>query len=295
MKEVNFLDRVPTYPGRVVLTPVPGQANTFDMERADAPVVAGTPLDKATFNSIVHSRLTGRYYEPVVARAQFGAAIVATANFVPASGWTNNSFSRSTSGAFIVTANADGGNYPSYVFDNNNDTYWQGAEGLAEHWLILELPEATAITRVSVKIGVDSPTVTPTIRVQGSNNKSSWENLGTIPRTQTFVEQYELTNPGEYKYYRLHLSYAYNNIPYIYTFGVAQYEVKEYANAFTLLDEVPAVWEEGQRITVQIPSETNTFGVVQNSLNGIKVNTILQPDRRYELRYDGSAFVAKEV
>ena len=42
-------DRVPTYPGRVTLTPVPGQTNTYDMTRADAPQAGneGTPLNKA--------------------------------------------------------------------------------------------------------------------------------------------------------------------------------------------------------------------------------------------------------
>lgn len=41
-------DRVPLYPGRVMLTPVPGQENTFDMVRADSPTQEGTPLNKAT-------------------------------------------------------------------------------------------------------------------------------------------------------------------------------------------------------------------------------------------------------
>lgn len=40
-------DRVPTYPGRVTLTPVSGSANTFDLVRADSPVEEGTPLNKA--------------------------------------------------------------------------------------------------------------------------------------------------------------------------------------------------------------------------------------------------------
>jgi hypothetical protein len=39
-------DRVPTYPGRVTLTPVAGQTNTFDMVRADQPVEVGTPINK---------------------------------------------------------------------------------------------------------------------------------------------------------------------------------------------------------------------------------------------------------
>lgn len=41
-------DRVPLYPGRVKLTPVSGQANTFDLVRADQPTQEGTPLNKAS-------------------------------------------------------------------------------------------------------------------------------------------------------------------------------------------------------------------------------------------------------
>ena len=44
-------DRVPLYPGRVKLTPVAGQANTYDMARADSPQQEGTPLNKATLLS----------------------------------------------------------------------------------------------------------------------------------------------------------------------------------------------------------------------------------------------------
>lgn len=41
-------DRVPRYPGRVTLTPVEGQTNTYDMARADEPTEAGTPLNTAS-------------------------------------------------------------------------------------------------------------------------------------------------------------------------------------------------------------------------------------------------------
>lgn len=42
-------DRIPTYPGRVKLTPVTGSPDLFDMEMADEPTQVGTPLNKATF------------------------------------------------------------------------------------------------------------------------------------------------------------------------------------------------------------------------------------------------------
>lgn len=49
---IEVIDRNPTYPGRVKLVPVDGQENTFDMVRADAPIEAGTPINKALFESI---------------------------------------------------------------------------------------------------------------------------------------------------------------------------------------------------------------------------------------------------
>lgn len=44
-------DRVPTYPGRVRLTPVSGQTNVYTLERADVPTQEGTPLNKANLLS----------------------------------------------------------------------------------------------------------------------------------------------------------------------------------------------------------------------------------------------------
>jgi hypothetical protein len=40
-------DRISAYPGRVKLTPVAGQADTYDLTRADQPTQEGTPLNKA--------------------------------------------------------------------------------------------------------------------------------------------------------------------------------------------------------------------------------------------------------
>ena len=49
---IQVKDRIPTYPGRVTMTPVDGQANTYDMVRADEPIEVGTPLNAALFESI---------------------------------------------------------------------------------------------------------------------------------------------------------------------------------------------------------------------------------------------------
>ena len=53
-------DRVPLYPGRVTLTPVSGQANTFDLVRADQPTQEGTPLNKASLLKDTTAALFGK-------------------------------------------------------------------------------------------------------------------------------------------------------------------------------------------------------------------------------------------
>lgn len=52
-------DRLPIYPGRVVLTPVSGQANTYDMVRADQPTQEGTALNKANLLSDATAAMFG--------------------------------------------------------------------------------------------------------------------------------------------------------------------------------------------------------------------------------------------
>lgn len=52
-------DRISTHPGRVQLVPVAGQANTFDMLRADEPTEVGTPLNKANLLSDGTAALIG--------------------------------------------------------------------------------------------------------------------------------------------------------------------------------------------------------------------------------------------
>jgi hypothetical protein len=52
------VDRIPTYPGRVKLTPVSGQTDTYDLIRADQPIEEGTPINKALFDQKAYC-LTG--------------------------------------------------------------------------------------------------------------------------------------------------------------------------------------------------------------------------------------------
>ena len=48
-----FTDRVPKKPGRVRITPENGAAYYATMQRADEPMVEGTPLNAGNFNRMV--------------------------------------------------------------------------------------------------------------------------------------------------------------------------------------------------------------------------------------------------
>lgn len=295
MKEVTFLNRVPTYPGRVVLTPVSGQANTFDMVRADAPRVEGTPLDKATFESVVYSRLTGRFYDMTVARSVRSSQSF-TVNPIPASGWVlDTAKTTATSGGYTVSVNSLYSNSytPEKALDGNVDTEYR-SDASGEITLAVTFPSAIKVKKYKLAMRAANYTYAVTTEFQGSNNGTSWTTLFTTTEKPDDLTEYTLTSTGEYTQYRLKFTASETGI-YVYEFQISSYDVTTYTNAFTVADGFPSTWTAGQRVTVQTPTTFSTLAVTANTLNGATVNTILQPNKRYELRYTGSAFVAKEV
>lgn len=293
MKEINFLDRVPTYPGRVRLTPVSG--DLYDMERADEPVVAGSPLDKATFNSIIHSRLTGRYYRPTVSQTVVSTETM-TVNPVPTGGWINESNAKSRSGAYLIEAStAEPGYSVERAFDGDRDTAWHSLTAGTSHHIQLRFSQPITVKKIRWRATYAPNNHNIVIAVQGSNNGVTWTELHSVTYSPTTFGEISLTRTGEFSYYRLAFSSTGEVYAYVYEWQISEYDVHRLNNNYTIADGVPTVWTEGQKITIQTPSDANDFGVVSNSLNGVHVNTILQPSKRYELVYTGSAFVAKEV
>ena len=86
-------DRVPTYPGRVSLTPVAGQENTFDLVMADEPTQAGDALNKANLlpdevatklglhgNAQVKDALNAILWPQIIVTTGSGSTVTATSN-----------------------------------------------------------------------------------------------------------------------------------------------------------------------------------------------------------------------
>ena len=283
MIEVNFVDRVPTEPGRVKLTPVPGQENHYIMERADAPIVEGTPLDKATFNSIIQSRLTGRYYLPTVTQREI-TNVTTNANPIPSSGWLNAS---KTSAAlngyelFSSPASVQSGNITA-AFDGNPSTYWLAPAQSTESYIGFKLPSAMLVKKVKVIVTFAESSYYCV--VQASNNGTEWADVSSqfIRGGSLDPIEVELTSSIPYLYYRIKfLDVEVDSGILCYSFEISQSTVITKQNDF-VIDAFPTTITDHQRFTIVTPT-INTVGVVKNTLNGRDIDVILQSNRRYEL------------
>jgi hypothetical protein len=293
LKEVNFKDRVPTYPGRVTLTPVEDSVNTFTMERADEPLETGTPLDKATFNSIIHSRLTGRYY-PLTAASVLFDTNVSTVSPIPKASWILDGNTRAVSGGYEISASSVSVSDYSVekATDGKEDTSWSSADGTAHNYTI-KLPIALEVRKIKIKVGYTGSSYFFQTIIQGSTNGEDWDNLLTLPDVPTEVKEYTLATTGDYQYYRVNITRGGSSRAYIFVLEFSEYANNTQINVFTN-DEMPAVWETGQIVYVQLP-EMQMQDVIANIFNGVRCTTVLQSNKRYELRYNGTSFDAKEM
>ena len=298
MIEKTITDRVPTYPGRVKLTPT-GTANIYTLERADEPTVQGTPIDKAMFDSIIQSRLTGRFYIPdvnqTVQTVQTGATVKQTP--IPSSGWVLDSTqTTATSGNYKITVSSNDDSFHTLekAVDGDISTFWMSSAGL-EHYVTFEMPAAITVEKVRFVLRPDTYDYDITTKFQGSTNGSTWTDLLTKFDNPSSLTEYTTTTTGLYKYYRLSFSLSNSSSVILFGFEISKYDITSYSNHFSISAGVPSVWTNGQRIMIQTPLNTNSFAVTSNSLNNVSINTILQPSRRYELMYNGTDFMTKEV
>lgn len=287
MQEVNIKDRVPRYPGRYKITPVEGKPDFFDLVRADEPTEPGTPLDKATLDGITKNRLTGRYYDLSASKVTLSTSGGAF-NPLPVS-W-NTTTEGANSGGYSVTAS--GGISTIYrAFDGATSTYWSTSS--KEPWIRLDIPEG--ITVAKMKIGMSQPdSWGTTTTIQGLTDSGSWVNLNTfsLPGNTNLIE-YTLNSPNTYRAYRLQFSIYQSAEIRVYEWQISNWSSATYRYDYTLPANVaPSSWVKGQRVTVAVPN-ISPVSVAQNNINGVKINTILQPNRQYELVYNGSTFDVK--
>ena len=295
MKEVSFKDRVPKYPGRVILTPVQGKNNTYDMVRADEPTEPGTPIDRATFESIIKSRLTGRYYPLTVGR-KTASAQTSTTDLLDSGTWTVDSSGlvAQRSNYKIEASSCINSTYSvEKSVDGDESTNWGSLDGTT-HTFTITLPLAIELKKIKLSLGRTQSSYSYTVTVQGSTNKSAWTDLLTINTMPSTLTEYTLTRTGDYQYYRLYFVRGGSSRVYINSVKFSEYAVNTYDNYFVASDDMPTTWDVGQKVTIQAPT-FQTYALSSNYFNNVLCNTLLQSGQRYELRYNGASFDAKGV
>lgn len=296
MIEKTFENRVPTYPNRVTLTPVAGQTNTYDMVRADEPVKEGTPIDKATFDSIIHSRLTGRYYMPTVTRTAAANRTGLTVSPLPTSGWVfeAETTSKATSGSYIVETSSDQAAY-SLADEAFTSGGWQSGNNSSNAWITIYHPQPMKVKQMKFTLKARYTARLTALVISGSTNGTSWTQLyRTTSLTLGSDVTYTLTSTGDYTYYRLMFEFSDSNNVTVSNWKYSLYDVSEYINAFVVDKGLPTEWTYGQIVTIMTPA-VNTFAALSNSFNGIEIATILQANKFYELIYANTMFIAREV
>ncbi len=289
MIEKDFKDRIPKHPGRIRLVPVEGQQNTFDLTKADEPTEEGTALNREAFNSIIQSRLTGRYYITTAQKQTIGTRENLTTDPIPKS-WLTVDNLTSYSNGWTVTVSSNRDYAPHSAFDGNISSYWLSNKGV-EHTLTIDAGEPIKVS----KFNIDAQQLGAQIErfiIKGSNTGNSWDTLRSLT---SISANPTLTTIGEYRYYQFVFTLSDNEGQMqVRELKISEYAIVEY-NLGYIADDMPIQWDVNQRVLITTPDTYTERGVVSNTFNGILINTILQPSRKYELVYNGSSFVAKEV
>ena len=290
MIETNIKDRIPTYPGRVQLKPVDGQPNTYDMTRADAPIEEGTPINKSTLESFATSRLVGRYY-PLRATYTEVSSATYTTSPLPTSWTVSTDFKTGTFGSISIDASSATVGYDvSKAFDGNASTQWTSGND-TWHELTVTFPTVMALKKFKIQAGASTNSFK--LSVRGSNTQESWRELYTVTSIPTTQTEYTINNNEHFRYYKFVFTTSSAAAVSIKDITMSEWTIKNY-NAEYQADRMPATWDNGQRVYVEVP-ELDPYSLASNTFVGKPCNSLLQAKRRYELIYNGNSFDAKEV
>lgn len=238
-------------------------------------------------NGVTKNVLVNKYYVPTVNRAITGSTQTVSGNPIPTYGWVKGT-NKFTNGLYEISGSVFNDNIP-LAFDGDSNTNYSVND--TSSWVKFKLPSATTVKEIIVDLGTSAGDGAKGFTLQGSNNDSTWDNLVTGSGSGSAVA---LTTVGNYQYYKVVGTTSYLGHLQYKNVAIANYEIETYNNALTI-DNTSETFEVNQRVLIETPNSMNSVAVVSNSLNGIAIDAILQPSKRYELVYTGTMFTTKEV
>lgn len=270
------------------------------MKREDEPIEEGTPINKVLLDNFqgdlytrdrynstqvnkedtnyIHSlALPLSLYEKGKAVNIECGRIVDDSNNIIEIQHTDNIFAQDwqSSGSSFITTDGfklyamNGAGDSSNAVDEDENTYWESAYGLATY-VYVSVPEAIKITKMKIKDGYSSSSGLRTVKIQGSNDGETWEELYSSTSVRSTLTEISLTDVGYYTYYRIYYNFSSQRYAYLYEWQVAEY--------YTISDE-----------TQYIETFDNPY-ININNLGNKLINGTINYGKKYELVYNGESW-----
>lgn len=179
--------------------------------------------------------------------------------------------SNTTPAGYVASASSVNGTLAAWqAFDSvdtttSSERIWHSAGGVPQ-WIMMQFPESVQVDMFSIKNRPDTGNAAAkgitAFQLQGSNNGSSFDTLGTYTSDGAIgaTKPYTVETPGRYKYYRVYITSA------GYSFGGTQYALVEQIRFYARLSTPPSAPEyfnasaSGGAVQLNWAAGENTLG-----------------------------------
>lgn len=299
---VNFVNEVPNtaLTDNVLKYTLTKEDNTTELVQIDLATplqVVGTPLNKATFDSIkTHLDLIGKYNTPTIS----SSASVTSGSYIP----TYTSATNPTGFEVTASSSYQSSNYPWVALDGDTTTYWQKNTSDGNSYWQIRLDSAILVKEIQITSTNSSTSNSSYIGIQASNDGVNFGVVGvaTISTGTRVTATTQLTTTKRYKYWRAypstqtgeHASADLSNR--IYEFKITKWYSNSSYNKYILSNNITSL-DKGQVAKILVPS-AYAGGSIQLNINNLGYKNVVVPDdyvveanKPISLWYDGTNFV----
>lgn len=235
--------------------------------------------------------LTGKYYIPTGNVVANNPEILTTSPLP--TNWTGSG-KVYTNGQYVLESSMEPTS-TTHILSNvsngiNTDSFYAKARTSIESYVMITLPESITVKQFTTIIsdvqGIDR------VGIEGSNNKTKWDTLLNARLGSGSLTQ-DLVISTAYKYYRFCFYMDVDDTTVeIKEIKISQYSIPTYKVELSVPD-IGAL-KSNQRILIKTPNFNNT-GITATTFNNVSIDTILLPNKYYELVYDSTRYLAREI
>lgn len=257
------------------------------IKRADEPTEAGTPVNKALFDSIkTDINKTSEIHQCTYSQSGtiFGKQ---KTKLFPNEAWEAITADvKYQSADFIIEASSAYSSARNAIkaFDGDDSSYWSYSSSQNSGTLTVDCGQTHKIYEFEIKYSSSGSVV-----LKASNDNVNFVDLATLSEVSSKTTQIiSIDEPAAYRYYRL---YNYGDCK-IYEFQATK--IESGANLLMAEDSFVSDYFDGMQIYIKVPdsfkSDVDRTYLKIKDLNAKEVKGSLHSNRIYKLIYDGTQF-----